>query len=88
MDLKVKSNKVEATGRRKAPKRELTAAPKTKAYKIFKAGNVSEALDKLSGYPFARIGAGCRIGVDEWARKDFEYENYSIKEGIIRVTKN
>ncbi|MBA7648946.1 Glucose-1-phosphate adenylyltransferase [subsurface metagenome] len=36
----------------------------------------------------ARIGAGCRIGIDDRPRKDEENKNYCIKEGIIIVTKN
>ncbi len=36
----------------------------------------------------ARIGEGCRIGVDTKDRKDGEYENYWIVDGIIVIPKN
>ncbi len=36
----------------------------------------------------ARIGDGCRIGVDDIKREDGEYKNYSIVDGIIVITKN
>ena len=36
----------------------------------------------------ARIGDGCRIGVDYKERKDGEYENYWIVDGIIVIPKN
>ncbi|MBN1649387.1 MAG: glucose-1-phosphate adenylyltransferase [Spirochaetales bacterium] len=36
----------------------------------------------------ARIGDGCRIGIDRKERNDGEYENFFIKEGIIIIPKN
>ena len=36
----------------------------------------------------ARIGEVCRIGVDSLERKDGDYENYHIREGIIVIPKN
>ena len=36
----------------------------------------------------ARIGMGCRIGIDDLDRKDGDYENYSIHDGIIVIHKN
>jgi glucose-1-phosphate adenylyltransferase len=36
----------------------------------------------------ARIGEGCRIGVDAIPRDDGDYESYSINEGIIVIHKN
>lgn len=36
----------------------------------------------------ARIGRGCRIGIDQKDRTDGEYDNYSIREGIIIINKN
>ena len=36
----------------------------------------------------ARIGDGCRIGVDHRERKDGEYDNYWIVDGIIIIPKN
>ncbi|QEN06201.1 glucose-1-phosphate adenylyltransferase [Thiospirochaeta perfilievii] len=36
----------------------------------------------------ARIGSGCRIGVDSLDRGDQEHENYFIKDGIIVIPKN
>jgi glucose-1-phosphate adenylyltransferase len=36
----------------------------------------------------ARIGEGCRIGIDNINRSDGNYENYSIVDGIIVVPKN
>ena len=36
----------------------------------------------------ARIGDGCRIGVDDIKREDGTYTNYSIVDGIIVITKN
>ncbi|GHU44546.1 glucose-1-phosphate adenylyltransferase [Spirochaetia bacterium] len=36
----------------------------------------------------ARIGEGCRIGIDNLNRADGEYENYHIVDGIIVVPKN
>ena len=36
----------------------------------------------------ARIGEGCRIGVDDMSRKDGEYDNYSVVDGIIVIPKN
>lgn len=35
-----------------------------------------------------RIGNKCRIGVDQMERVDGDYENYSIKDGIIVIPKN
>ena len=35
----------------------------------------------------ARIGDNCRIGVDPIDRKDGDYENYSIRDGIIVIHK-
>ncbi|MCF6334481.1 MAG: glucose-1-phosphate adenylyltransferase, partial [Spirochaetales bacterium] len=36
----------------------------------------------------ARIGDGCRIGIDHMERKDGEYNNFSIVDGIIVIPKN
>lgn len=36
----------------------------------------------------ARIGDGCRIGIDNIDRKDGHFENYSIQDGIIVIRKN
>ncbi len=36
----------------------------------------------------ARIGMGCRIGIDDFERKDGDFENYSIHDGIIVIHKN
>ncbi|MFQ3619416.1 MAG: glucose-1-phosphate adenylyltransferase [Spirochaetales bacterium] len=36
----------------------------------------------------ARIGEACRIGVDDIPRRDGDYGNYFIREGIIIVPKN
>jgi glucose-1-phosphate adenylyltransferase len=36
----------------------------------------------------ARIGSGCRIGIDENERPDGDFENYSIRDGIIIINKN
>ena len=36
----------------------------------------------------ARIGEGCRIGVDDISRKDGEYDCYSVVDGIIVIPKN
>jgi len=36
----------------------------------------------------ARIGRGCRIGIDQKDRPDGDYENYSIRDGIIIICKN
>jgi glucose-1-phosphate adenylyltransferase len=36
----------------------------------------------------ARIGEGCRIGVDDRVREDGDYGNYYIRDGIIIVPKN
>ncbi len=36
----------------------------------------------------ARIGDGCRIGIDHKERKDGEYKNYWIADGIIVIPKN
>lgn len=36
----------------------------------------------------ARIGSGCRIGVDNLDRSDQDHENYYIKDGIIVIPKN
>lgn len=36
----------------------------------------------------ARIGSGCRIGIDSLDRTDQEHENYFIKDGIIVIPKN
>ncbi|GHV83313.1 glucose-1-phosphate adenylyltransferase [Spirochaetia bacterium] len=36
----------------------------------------------------ARIGEGCRIGIDNLNRADGEFENYHIVDGIIIVPKN
>ncbi len=36
----------------------------------------------------ARIGMGCRIGIDDIERKDGDFENYSIHDGIIVIHKN
>lgn len=35
----------------------------------------------------ARIGKGCRIGIDSRERKDGDYEGYAIREGIIIILK-
>jgi len=36
----------------------------------------------------ARIGDGCRIGIDNFERKDGDYGNYWIVDGIIVIPKN
>jgi glucose-1-phosphate adenylyltransferase len=36
----------------------------------------------------ARIGAGCRIGVDALARQDGDYDSHYIRDGIIVIPKN
>ncbi len=36
----------------------------------------------------ARIGDGCRIGIDSLERVDGDYDNYSIHDGIIVIHKN
>jgi glucose-1-phosphate adenylyltransferase len=36
----------------------------------------------------ARIGSGCRIGVDSIERRDGDYENYSVVDGIIVIKQN
>ncbi len=36
----------------------------------------------------ARIGEGCRIGVEQLARKDGDYGSHYIREGIIIIPKN
>ncbi len=36
----------------------------------------------------ARIGDGCRVGIDNRDRLDGEYENFFIKDGIIIIPKN
>ena len=36
----------------------------------------------------ARIGDGCRIGIDDIQREDGDYANYSIHDGIIVIHKN
>ncbi|MFA5468852.1 MAG: glucose-1-phosphate adenylyltransferase [Sphaerochaetaceae bacterium] len=36
----------------------------------------------------ARIGEGCRIGIDEIQRQEGDYTNYSIHDGIIVIQKN
>ena len=36
----------------------------------------------------ARIGMGCRIGIDDIERKDGDFESYSIHDGIIVIHKN
>lgn len=36
----------------------------------------------------ARIGDGCRIGIDNHERKDGDYGSYFIKDGIIVIQKN
>ncbi|MBN2860543.1 MAG: glucose-1-phosphate adenylyltransferase [Sphaerochaetaceae bacterium] len=36
----------------------------------------------------ARIGDGCRIGIDDVEREDGDYTNYSIHDGIIIIHKN
>jgi glucose-1-phosphate adenylyltransferase len=33
----------------------------------------------------ARIGRDCRIGIDEYPRKDGDYSNYVIKDGIVVI---
>jgi glucose-1-phosphate adenylyltransferase len=35
----------------------------------------------------ARIGDNCRIGIDDLPRPDGDYENYSIRDGIIIIPK-
>ncbi|PIE04800.1 MAG: glucose-1-phosphate adenylyltransferase [Spirochaetales bacterium] len=35
----------------------------------------------------ARIGRGCRIGVDPWEHNDGDYNGYAIREGIIIILK-
>ena len=36
----------------------------------------------------ARIGANCRIGIDQQNRKDGDYGDYHIVDGIIIIHKN
>jgi glucose-1-phosphate adenylyltransferase len=36
----------------------------------------------------ARIGEVCRIGIDNIARKDGDYDHYYVREGIIIIPKN
>jgi glucose-1-phosphate adenylyltransferase len=36
----------------------------------------------------ARIGEGCRIGIDAKEREDGDYKNYYIRDGIIIIPKN
>ncbi|MFW5486778.1 MAG: glucose-1-phosphate adenylyltransferase [Spirochaetaceae bacterium JB067] len=36
----------------------------------------------------ARIGDGCRIGIDDIERKEGDYSNYSIHDGVIIIHKN
>jgi glucose-1-phosphate adenylyltransferase len=36
----------------------------------------------------ARIGDGCRIGIDDIPRKEGDFEMYSIHDGIIVINKN
>ena len=36
----------------------------------------------------ARIGDGCRIGIDSFDRQDGEFGNYWIRDGIIIIPKN
>lgn len=36
----------------------------------------------------ARIGSGCRIGIDSLDREDQDHDNYYIKDGIIVIPKN
>jgi glucose-1-phosphate adenylyltransferase len=36
----------------------------------------------------ARIGEVCRIGIDNIARKDGDYDHYHVREGIIVIPKN
>jgi len=36
----------------------------------------------------ARIGEGCRIGVDDRPREDGDHDNYYIRDGIICIPKN
>ncbi|MDR1095999.1 MAG: glucose-1-phosphate adenylyltransferase [Spirochaetaceae bacterium] len=36
----------------------------------------------------ARIGDGCRIGIDDLNRQDGQYNNYHIRDGIIVIPKN
>ncbi|MDR1230907.1 MAG: glucose-1-phosphate adenylyltransferase [Spirochaetaceae bacterium] len=36
----------------------------------------------------ARIGDGCRIGIDDLTRQDGQYDNYHIRDGIIVIPKN
>ena len=36
----------------------------------------------------ARIGEVCRIGIDHLERKDGDYGNYHIRDGIIVIPKN
>ncbi len=36
----------------------------------------------------ARIGVGCRIGIDDRPREEGDFENYSIHDGIIVIHKN
>jgi glucose-1-phosphate adenylyltransferase len=36
----------------------------------------------------ARIGEVCRIGADHLERKDGDYDNYHIRDGIIVIPKN
>ena len=35
----------------------------------------------------ARIGKGCRIGVDKKERKDGDFDGYLIREGVIIILK-
>ena len=36
----------------------------------------------------ARIGANCRIGIDDNSRSDGDYDNYHIVDGIIIIHKD
>ena len=36
----------------------------------------------------ARIGDGCRIGIDSFTREDGDFGNYCIRDGIIVIPKN
>jgi glucose-1-phosphate adenylyltransferase len=36
----------------------------------------------------ARIGDGCRIGIDNLNREDGSYDGYHIRDGIIVIPKN
>ncbi len=50
---------------------------------IGKASIIRKAIIDMN----ARIGEGCRIGIDDIPRKEGDFENYSIHDGIIVIKK-